>query len=194
MLPKLIFGFVITLAAIFVFLLGLTILVGLLAPFFNTVPVSYNFRSIRARWTSTIVAVLGIAGTVGVFVAMLSLAKGFRATLVASGSPGNALVVVEVLERVVGDAQLLENVLLHFQHRMIKGVDRIEFLIRKLTRIRDAVHMDIEESHEDPDDQAGGVELAIAQCIAHGIIFAFDAQNGLVGPDTALVEDNAVSR
>jgi len=92
-LPKLFFGFIITLVAIFVFLLGLTILVGLVAPFFNTVPISYNFRSIRARWTSTIVAVLGIAGTVGVFVAMLSLAKGFKATLVASGSPGNALVM-----------------------------------------------------------------------------------------------------
>jgi putative ABC transport system permease protein len=90
---KIFFGFIVTLAAVFVFLLGLTILVGLLAPFFNTVPVSYNFRSIRARWTSTIVAVLGIAGTVGVFVAMLSLAKGFKSTLVASGSPGNALVM-----------------------------------------------------------------------------------------------------
>jgi len=93
MVPKLFFGTIITFAAVFVFLLALTIVVGLLAPFFNTVPVSYNFRSIRARWTSTIVAVLGIAGTVGVFVAMLSLARGFRATLVASGSPGNALVM-----------------------------------------------------------------------------------------------------
>jgi len=46
------------------------------------VPVSYNLRSIRARWTSTIVAIIGIAGTVGVFVAMLSLANGFKATLV----------------------------------------------------------------------------------------------------------------
>lgn len=56
------------------------------------IPLSYNLRSIRVRWASTIVAVLGIAGTVGVFVAMMSLAKGFKATLVASGSPGNALV------------------------------------------------------------------------------------------------------
>jgi len=69
------------------------ILAGLLAPFIGSVPVSYNFRSIKERWTSTIVAVLGIAGTVGVFVAMLSLARGFKATLVASGSPGNALVM-----------------------------------------------------------------------------------------------------
>jgi putative ABC transport system permease protein len=57
------------------------------------IPLIYNVRSVRARWTSTIVAVLGIAGTVGVFVAMLSLAQGFRATLVASGSPDNALVM-----------------------------------------------------------------------------------------------------
>jgi len=85
--------FLITVAAVIVFLIAVTILIGLLAPFLGNVPISYNFRSIRARWTSTIVAILGIAGTVGVFVAMLSLARGFRATLVASGSPGNALVM-----------------------------------------------------------------------------------------------------
>jgi putative ABC transport system permease protein len=57
------------------------------------IPIVYNIRSVRARWTSSIVAVLGIAGTVGVFVAMLSLARGFRATLVASGSADNAIVL-----------------------------------------------------------------------------------------------------
>jgi putative ABC transport system permease protein len=57
------------------------------------IPVTYNFRSVKARWTSAIVAVLGIAGTVGVFVAMLSLARGFKATLVASGAEDNALLV-----------------------------------------------------------------------------------------------------
>jgi putative ABC transport system permease protein len=50
-------------------------------------------RSVRARWTSAIVAVLGIAGTVGVFVAMLSLARGFKATLVSSGSYDNAIIM-----------------------------------------------------------------------------------------------------
>jgi len=57
------------------------------------IPVIYNFRSVKARWTSAIVAVLGIAGTVGVFIAMLSLARGFRATLVASGSNDNAIIM-----------------------------------------------------------------------------------------------------
>ncbi|MGA2727370.1 MAG: ABC transporter permease [Terracidiphilus sp.] len=97
MVPKLIFGVVMTLAAIAALLLVLVIVggivAGLLAPLIGSVPISYNFRSIRARWTSTIVAILGIAGTVGVFVAMLSLARGFRATLVASGSPDDALVM-----------------------------------------------------------------------------------------------------
>ena len=97
MVAKLIFGVVITAAAIAALLLVLIIvggiLAGLLAPLIGNVPISYNFRSIRARWTSTIVAILGIAGTVGVFVAMLSLAHGFRATLVSSGSPDDALVM-----------------------------------------------------------------------------------------------------
>lgn len=57
------------------------------------IPLIYNLRSVRARWTSAIVAVLGIAGTVGVFVAMLSLAHGFKATLVSSGSADNAIIM-----------------------------------------------------------------------------------------------------
>ncbi|MCI0403040.1 MAG: ABC transporter permease [Acidobacteria bacterium] len=56
------------------------------------IPLKYNLRSVAARWVSAVVAVLSIAGTVGVFVAMLSLARGFKAAMTASGSPGNALV------------------------------------------------------------------------------------------------------
>jgi putative ABC transport system permease protein len=56
------------------------------------IPIVYNLRSLRARWVSAIVAVLGIAGTVGVFLAMLGLARGFHATLVSSGSPDNVLI------------------------------------------------------------------------------------------------------
>ena len=96
MVAKLSIWVLITVLAIVAVALILTALVGiiagLLAPFLGSVPVSYNFRSIRERWTSTIVAVLGIAGTVGVFIAMLSLARGFRDTLVSSGSEDNALI------------------------------------------------------------------------------------------------------
>jgi putative ABC transport system permease protein len=56
------------------------------------IPVVYNVRSAQERWMSSLVAIIGIAGTVGVFVAMLALARGFRATLVASGLPENAIV------------------------------------------------------------------------------------------------------
>ena len=57
------------------------------------IPLSYNARSALVRWPAAVVAVLGIAGTVGVFVAMLSMARGFQATLVSSGSPGNAIIL-----------------------------------------------------------------------------------------------------
>jgi putative ABC transport system permease protein len=56
-------------------------------------PLIYNIRSVKARWASNLVAVLGIAGVVAVFVAMLSMARGFKLTLVESGSPGNAIVL-----------------------------------------------------------------------------------------------------
>jgi putative ABC transport system permease protein len=55
-------------------------------------PLIYNLESVRVRWASTVVAVLGIAGSVGVFVAMLALARGFQAALVSSGSERNAMV------------------------------------------------------------------------------------------------------
>jgi len=56
------------------------------------IPIVYNVRSARERWMSSVVAVIGIAGTVGVFIAMLALARGFQATLVSSGLPRNAIV------------------------------------------------------------------------------------------------------
>ncbi len=56
------------------------------------IPISYNLLSAKERWSSSVVAVLGIAGTVGVFVAMLALARGFKATVTSSGLPQNAIV------------------------------------------------------------------------------------------------------
>src|SRR5688572_3667385 len=55
-------------------------------------PLVYYLESVRSRWASTIVAVLGIAGSVGVFVAMLALARGFQAALVSAGSEENAMI------------------------------------------------------------------------------------------------------
>jgi putative ABC transport system permease protein len=55
-------------------------------------PLVYNVESVRTRWASSIVAVLGIAGTVAVFVAMLALSRGFQASLVSSGSDENVMI------------------------------------------------------------------------------------------------------
>ncbi|HEX2711002.1 MAG TPA: ABC transporter permease [Candidatus Acidoferrales bacterium] len=85
------------------------------------IPVVYNLRSVRARWPSAIVAVLGIAGTVGVFVAMMSLARGFKATLVKSGSAQNA-----ILRRAGATSEMDSGVMLD-QERVIEdapGVGR----------------------------------------------------------------------
>jgi putative ABC transport system permease protein len=78
------------------------------------IPLGYNVRSVGQRWTSAVVAVLGIGGTVGVFVAMLALANGFRATLVASGSPRNAIV-----QRAGADSEMVSAVTLE-QVRVIE--------------------------------------------------------------------------
>ncbi|HEX2695891.1 MAG TPA: ABC transporter permease [Acidobacteriota bacterium] len=78
------------------------------------IPIVYNVRSVFKRWTSAIVAVLGIAGTVGVFVAVLALAQGFRATLVASGSSRNAIV-----RRAGSDSEMVSAVTLE-QFRVIE--------------------------------------------------------------------------
>jgi putative ABC transport system permease protein len=52
-----------------------------------------NLRTIGQRLGSSAVAVVGIAGVVIVFVAVLSIAEGFRAALADAGSPENAIVL-----------------------------------------------------------------------------------------------------
>ena len=84
------------------------------------IPLAYNLRSLKVRWTSTVVAVLGIAGTVGVFVAMLALAQGFRATLMASGSPRNAIV------RRAGATSEMESIIPLDQVRVIEDAPGVE--------------------------------------------------------------------
>jgi putative ABC transport system permease protein len=53
----------------------------------------YNLRSIFARKGTAAMTALGIAMVVATFVITLALAQGFRATLVSSGLPGNAIVL-----------------------------------------------------------------------------------------------------
>src|SRR5207248_8924403 len=53
----------------------------------------YNLRSMVVRRGTAAMTAMGIAMVVGVFVMTLAIAQGFRATLVASGSPQNAIVM-----------------------------------------------------------------------------------------------------
>jgi len=52
-----------------------------------------NLRSLPQRVGSSTVALVGIAGVVIVFVAVLSIAEGFQRTLVVTGSPDTAIVL-----------------------------------------------------------------------------------------------------
>ena len=52
-----------------------------------------NIRSIPQRLGSSLVAIIGIAGVVVVFVAVLSIAQGFRAAMTTAGDPRTAIVM-----------------------------------------------------------------------------------------------------
>jgi len=54
---------------------------------------SYNLRSMVVRKGTAAMTAMGIAMVVAVFVMTLSIAQGFSSTLVASGSPQNAMVM-----------------------------------------------------------------------------------------------------
>jgi len=54
---------------------------------------NYNLRSMIVRKGTAAMTAMGIAMVVAVFVMTLAIAQGFRSTLVASGSPANAIIL-----------------------------------------------------------------------------------------------------
>ena len=58
-----------------------------------TIPLSYNLRNLVVRKTTTLMTALGIALTVAVLLAILSLMNGLRTTLAVSGDPLQVLVL-----------------------------------------------------------------------------------------------------
>ncbi len=56
-------------------------------------PISYNIRNVRNRWRVSLLAVIGIALVVTVFVALLAMRTGFARALRATGIAENAMVV-----------------------------------------------------------------------------------------------------
>ncbi len=57
------------------------------------IPVTYNFRNLVVRKTTTLMTALGIALTVAVLLAMMALLTGLRLTLSASGDPLQIIVM-----------------------------------------------------------------------------------------------------
>lgn len=55
-------------------------------------PIVYNVRSLAQRWKVTLLAILGIAMVVAVFVTLLAMQAGFRISLRSTGSPLNGIV------------------------------------------------------------------------------------------------------
>ncbi|HEX5757095.1 MAG TPA: ABC transporter permease, partial [Arenimonas sp.] len=52
-----------------------------------------NLRSIPQRWGASLVIVIGLAGVVAVFTALLAMANGFASTLQSAGRADNAIVL-----------------------------------------------------------------------------------------------------
>lgn len=55
-------------------------------------PISYNIRSLVARWKVTLLAIFGIGCVVAVFMVLLAMVSGFRTVLRATGEPRNGVV------------------------------------------------------------------------------------------------------
>jgi putative ABC transport system permease protein len=58
-----------------------------------TIPLAYNLRNLVVRKTTTLMTALGIALTVAVLLAVMSLVNGLRVTLSASGDPLHVMVM-----------------------------------------------------------------------------------------------------
>jgi ABC-type lipoprotein release transport system permease subunit len=56
-------------------------------------PLSYNVRSVRARWPIALLAVVGIALVVAVVAVLMAMSQGFATALRGTGRPDNAIVV-----------------------------------------------------------------------------------------------------
>ncbi len=122
------------------------------------IPIIYNFRSVRQRWSSAVVAVLGIAGTVGVFIAMLALSRGFQATLVASGSPSNAIVLRAGSNTEMVSAVDLDQVKIVEE---LPGVDRSKSGARVSAEVVVVANLPLKKTGTDANVQIRGVSANV---------------------------------
>src|SRR5260221_1925901 len=88
-----------------------------------TIPLTYTLRHLRVRWRSTVATLLCMALVVAVFVMLVSLAKGLKATYINSGDPRNLLVLRKGSMAESSSQVTLENVR---QTRFLDGIARNE--------------------------------------------------------------------
>jgi putative ABC transport system permease protein len=87
------------------------------------VPITYSLRHLRLRWRSAMITTLCIALVVAVFVMLISLANGLKATYISSGDVRN-LIVLRKGSMAESSSQItLENVR---QTKFLEGIARDE--------------------------------------------------------------------
>jgi putative ABC transport system permease protein len=57
------------------------------------IPLKYNLRNLRVRWRSTLATMLGVALVVAVFIMVMALAHGMKATYISTGDERNLIVL-----------------------------------------------------------------------------------------------------
>ncbi|MBI5395864.1 MAG: ABC transporter permease [Verrucomicrobia bacterium] len=79
------------------------------------VPLKYNLRNLRVRWRATIATALGIALVVAVFVMVMALAQGLKATYVSTGDARN-LMVMRKGSTAESSSQIERNIVRRFKY------------------------------------------------------------------------------
>jgi putative ABC transport system permease protein len=109
-------------------LLGLSTVVLLVASWRTSeggvLPIGFSLRNLRRRWKSAVLATLGLSLVVSVFVALASLAAGFRLALRATGSTENAIVTQQgSLSELTSEVEQSEVALIAASPQVGKGED-----------------------------------------------------------------------
>jgi len=83
-----------------------------------------NLRNIPQRWASSLVIVIGLAGVVAVFSALLAMSSGFASTLESTGSTDTAIILRGGSQSELNSALLRDEVtLLRLEPGIRKGAD-----------------------------------------------------------------------
>lgn len=83
------------------------------------IPFVYNARNLLRRPVSTLTTVIGVGLTIAVLLAAMALAEGFRSTLVATGSPDNALVLRKGADSEISSGISLESASILAAHPLV---------------------------------------------------------------------------